>query len=197
MDIDIDLSPKYKSDALFPKATRASTVENGELKKHLVGLYFQTVPTDQVTGLAAIPYKDAEANGLFKIDMLTVNMLGEFDNIFDSKAQMRALTKIPPDWTLLEDASVVKNLFHLSKHAELVTKIKPKSVSELADCLSLIRPDKRHLIDKYIHNRKDPEILTELYTKREKSDLRKSHAIPYALLIVIQLHLIKEGLYDI
>lgn len=196
MDIDIDLSPKFKSEALFPNAPRASAVENGELKKHLVGLYFQNVPIDPVTGLTAIPYKDAESNGLFKIDMLTVNMLGEF-NMFDDKLQMRELTKIPPDWSLLEDPQIVPHLFHLSKHTELVTKIKPRSVSQLADCLALIRPDKRHLIDKYIVNRDDPEVLTELYTKREKSDLRKSHAIPYALLIVIQLHLIKEGLYEI
>ncbi len=197
MDIDIDLSPIYKPEALFPQTIKASMVENGELKKHPVGLYFQTVPIDQVTGLAAIPYKDAESNSLFKIDMINVNMLAEFDGIFDNKKQMRDLTKIPPDWSMLEDPEIIKNLFHIGKHADVITKIKPRSISELADCLSIIRPSKRHLIDKYVKDRKDQELLTELYTKRDKSDFRRSHAVPYALLIVIQLHLIKEGLYDI
>ena len=61
---------------------------------------------------------------------------------------------------------------------------------------AIIRPEKRHLIDKYIKNKKNQSILDELYDKREKSDLRKSHAIPYALLIVIQLHLIEELLNE-
>lgn len=196
MDIDIDISPKFKSEAVFPKAPRASTVENGELKKHLVGLYFQSVPTDPVTGLTAIPYKDAETHGLFKIDMLTVNMLAHFD-YFDDKLQVRELTKIPPDWNMLEDANIVEKLFQISKHSELITRVKPKSISELADCLALIRPEKRHLVNKYIANRKDPDLLKELYIKDGKGAYRKSHAIPYAMLIVIELHLIKEGLYEV
>ena len=34
----------------------------------------------------------------------------------------------------------------------------------------------------------------ELYVKVDASDLRKSHAIPYALIIVLQLHLIEGGI---
>ncbi|WAX21730.1 hypothetical protein [Stenotrophomonas phage RAS14] len=196
MDIDIDLSSKFKSKALFPNAPRASRVENGELEEHLVGLYFQKVPVDPVTGLTAIPFKDTDAHGIFKIDMLPSVLLGNFTAIED-KQQIRELTKIPPDWTLLEDESIVEKLFQISKHAELITRVKPKSISELADCLALIRPEKRHLVNKYIANRKDPELLKELYIKDGKGAYRKSHAIPYAMLIVIELHLIKEGLYEV
>ncbi|QDJ96404.1 hypothetical protein Xoosp13_218 [Xanthomonas phage Xoo-sp13] len=184
MDIDIDITPKFKPDSLF-KITHASIVENGELKKHNVGVYFQNIPVDKVSGLAAIPYKEAQDHGFFKIDMLNLNIL---DN-FESKDEIRELLKIEPDWTLLEDPEVVEKLFHLAKHFETIQKIKPSSVSELADCLAIIRPNKIKLVDKYAKNKK--AVIKELYTKRDPSDLRKSHAIPYALLIVLQLHLIK------
>lgn len=187
MDIDIDITPKFKPDSLF-NITHASIVEKGELKKHNVGVYFQNIPKDAVTGLAAIPYKEAQDHGYFKIDMLNLNILENFE----SKDEIRQLLKIEPDWSMLEDEEVVSKLFHLSKHYETVKKIKPKSVSELADCLAIIRPNKVHLVDKYVKNKR--AVLKELYTKRDASDLRKSHAIPYALLIVLQLHLIKAEL---
>ena len=63
---------------------------------------------------------------------------------------------------------------------------------ELADVLALIRPNKKHLIDKYVKNKQS--VRKELYKKVDASDLRKSHAIPYALLIVLQLHLIKANI---
>jgi hypothetical protein len=70
--------------------------------------------------------------------------------------------------------------------------MKPQSVSDLADCLAIIRPNKVKLADKYLKNKR--AVIKELYTKRDPSDLRKSHAIPYALLIVLQLHLIKADI---
>ena len=184
MDIDIDITPKFKPDSLF-NITHASIVEKGELKKHNVGVYFQNIPKDAVTGYSAIPYKEAQEHGFFKIDMLNLNILENFE----SKDEIRQLLKIEPVWTLLEDEEVVSNLFHLAKHYDTLQKLKPRSVSDLADCLAIIRPNKTHLIDKYVKNKK--AVLKELYTKRDPSDLRKSHAIPYALLIVLQLHLFK------
>lgn len=187
MDIDIDISSKFKPERIFP-IIHASMVEKGELKKHIVGVYFQTMPVDHVTGLAAIPYKEADAHGFFKIDMLNLNIL----DMFESKDEITHLLKKEPDWSLLDDPEVVKKLFHLGRHYEVVNKIKPKSVSALADCLAIIRPNKIGLLDKYVNNKST--VIKELYMKREPSDLRKSHAIPYALLIVLQLHLIKADI---
>lgn len=184
MDIDIDVTPKFKPEKIF-KVVNASIVEKDELKKHNVGIYFQSIPVDKVTGYAAIPYKEANDHGFFKIDMLPLHILENFD----SKDEIRQLLKIDPDWTMLEDPEVVEKLFHLSKHYDTIQKIQPRSVSDLADCLAIIRPNKIKLADKYLKNKK--AIIKELYTKRDPSDLRKSHAIPYALLIVLQLHLIK------
>lgn len=184
MDIDIDIAPNVKVQKIFPKSIPASIVESGEIKKHLVGMYFQSIPVDDITKVAAIPYKEAEEFGFFKVDMLNLNLLENFT----SKEEIKELLDIEPDWTLLEDSDVVSKLFHLSKHFDTVNLIKPTSVEELADCLALIRPNKSKLIDKYIKNKAKTRI--ELYEKNEASDLRKSHAIPYALLIVLQLHLI-------
>lgn len=191
MDIDIDISPKVNIDNIF-KLTHASIIEKNKLKKHLVGVYFQNIPKDPITNYAAIPYNQAEQLGYYKIDMLHVNLLEKFQNIFESKNEMKVLMNRTPNWKLLENKQIVEQLFHISNHFDVVYQIKPKSVLELADVLAIIRPGKKILIDKYIRNKK--EIRKELYTKREKSDLRKSHAIPYALMIVIQLNLIELGL---
>lgn len=187
MDIDIDLQPGIDPNKLFRNIIPASRVEEGELKKHLVGYYFQDIPVDPVTGYSAIPYDKSEDLGYLKIDLLTVNILENFR----SKKEMRQLLKKEPDWTLLHDEEVVKKLFHLGNHFDVVSKVRPTSVQELADVFALIRPNKRPLLNKYMKNPK--KIRVELFTKREAMDMRKAHAIPYALLIVLQLHLIKQG----
>lgn len=187
MDIDIDLQPNVDPTKLFRNIISASQVQDGELKKHNVGYYFQDIPVDSVTGLAAIPYNKSEDLGYMKIDLLTVNLLKHFK----SKKEMRDLLKKEPDWSLLEDEEVVKTLFQLGKHFSIVSRVKPTSVQEIADVFALTKPNKRPLLDKYIEN--PDKYRVELFTKRAPEDMRKSHAIPYALLITLQLHLIKQG----
>jgi DNA polymerase III alpha subunit len=187
MDIDIDTSPDFDPSKLFRDAVRASRVEKGELKPHLVGWYFQKIPKDKLTQLSAIPYDIAEDYGYKKIDILHLNLLKQFK----SKEEMRKLLKIEPDWNLLLQSNIVEQLFHLSGHYDTLVKIKPRSIEELADVLALIRPGKFNLIDKYVKDKK--EVRKVLYDKKLASDLRKSHAIPYAQLIVLQLHKIKEA----
>lgn len=188
MDIDIDIKPSADTLGLFPSATHASIVEKGKLKKHLVGHYFQNIPKDEVTQLSAIPYDKAEDYGFIKIDLLNLSLL----DIFNSKKEIKVLLKKEPDWDILTDPNVVKKCFHISNHFDLINKVKPKSVLELADVLALIRPNKINLLNKYLKDRE--KCRPELYCKTDKSDLRKSHAIPYALLIVLQLHLIKADI---
>jgi DNA polymerase III alpha subunit len=187
MDIDIDVSDNKLAREIL-NATRASIIENGELKPHIVGLYFQNIPKDKMTNFAAIPYDLADEYGYGKIDILNLSFLENFT----SKEQIRKLLKRSPTWKLLADENVISKLFHLSKHEETLKKICPSSIEELADTLALIRPNKKHLISKYIKNK--IETRKELYTKVDASDLRKSHAIPYALIIVLQLHLIEAGI---
>lgn len=190
MDIDIDIAPGHDPLKLFPTVIRASMLEDGRLKEHGVGYYFQTIPVDKITGLAAIPYKQTEDLGYFKTDFLKLHILKQFK----SKAEMRRLQRVEPNWSLLEDPEVVKDLFHLGKHFKLVNTVHPTSIQEVADVFALIRPNKRPLLYKYVKN---PEkYREELYTKRMPEDMRKSHAYAYALTIVLQLHLIEQGRYE-
>ncbi len=187
MDIDIDLPTNFNPKDYFD-VTLASMLEKKELKKHVAGVYFQNIPVDTITNLSAIPYKDAEDEGFLKIDMLHLSFL----NVFKSKNEMKVLLKKPPNWDLLKDAKTVKKLFHLGNHYDLVRRVNPTSISELSDILALIRPNKLKLVDKYLKNKES--VLKELYTKTSPSDMRKSHTVPYAMIIVLQLHLINAGI---
>ena len=185
MDIDIDLKPDFNPDALF-SVVHASMEENGIIRKHPAGVYFQNIPRDSETGLSAIPYKESEEMGYMKIDFLHLTLLNKFKN----KTQMKKLLKIEPNWSLLENEAIVRSLFHIGNHFDLVDQIQPTSVQQLSDILALIRPGKRNMLSAYLES---PEsVRPELYTKRINSDMRKSHTIPYALLIVLQLHMIEH-----
>ena len=190
MDIDLDLKTDFDPLEIFDEAIRASMVKNQDLVKHNVGVYFQTIPVDAMTGLAAIPYEQAEEVGYFKVDFLHLSLL----DVFESKKEIRELLKIEPDWSLLMRPDIVPKLFQISKQYDLVSKLAPKSVQELADVIALMRPGKRHLVNAYL---KDKTLIREeLYRKPddEKYYFKKSHSVAYALNIVLQLHLIKAGI---
>lgn len=186
MDIDLDFPTKFDPTKVFDKIVPASMVKDGALVKHPCGHYLQAIPVDPHTNLAAIPYEEAEALGYFKIDFLHLSVLDHFAN----KNEIRTLLKMEPNWKLLLDEQHVPKLFQIHKHARLLAKVRPCSIQELADCIALIRPGKRHLIDKYLNDR-DTVREKELYTKdKEGYTFKRSHALAYAMTIVLQLHLI-------
>jgi len=117
--------------------------------------------------------------------------LGVYNN-FSSREEIEALLQIEPDWNLLLIPAEQKKLFQLANHGDVLTTIKPRSVEELADVLALIRPGKRQLTKLYLAQR---EICRRtLYAKDESGyAFKKAHAIAYALVIVLQLHLISTG----
>lgn len=188
MDIDIDFSPSFDVKDVFSDVIIASRVENGKLVKHNVGAYFQRIPVDSQTGLSAIPYDRAEEFGYFKIDFLHLHNL----KWFESKEEIRTLVKTDPDWSLLQKREVVEKLFQIKKHYDIVSKVKPKSVVELADTIALIRPGKRQFLKAYLNDKKAirPLLFQDTGTGYF---YKKSHAISYALTIVLELHLIKGG----
>ncbi len=191
MDVDLDFPSSFDPVEYFQQAVRASIVKKGELTKHPVGAYLQNIPRDPVTQLSAIPYEEAEQVGYFKIDFLHLSLLDDFA----TKEEIRTLLKIEPDWTLLQDEEQVTKLFQIHKHFKILTKIKPTSVQELADCIALIRPGKRHLLDAYTKNKL--VVRQELYRRPDEEGqyyFKKGHAVAYALNIILQLHLIKGGI---
>ena len=189
-DIDIDVSKLQRSKVieLFGNTiVCASNVVEGELLPHQVGTYFQNIPRDKMTGLAAIPYKKTNEYGYFKIDILPLELL----DVFNNKSEITRILKIPPNWKLLEDEIFVQKLFHIYKHFDLVSKVKPTSILEMADILALIRPEKIKLIDKYLNDKTNTR--HKLYEK-EGNSMRKSHAIPYAMLVIVNMYLLEHGI---
>lgn len=187
MDIDVDVSGSFDSDEIFPGWVHASLLQNGELRPHPCGVYPQTIDRDPVTHLAASPYKEAEKLGFMKIDFLHNTV---YDH-FQSREEIETLVTMEPEWDLMLIPTVQKKLFQLSKHGDIIDIIKPKTVEEVADILALIRPGKRNILDLYKIDR--TKARRALYSKTSKYYFKKSHAVGYALVIVLQLHLINLG----
>lgn len=185
-DIDIDFADRSKALSLF-KYHRASRIEDNKIVHHNTGVYFHDVPIDAKTNLSAIPYDQAEEQGFFKIDFLNV---GIYKNIKDENHLIQ-LMETEPLWDLLEQKDFTDLLFHINGHSGLMKQMKPRSVEELAMCIALIRPAKRHLIGKTW-----TEIGTEIWKRPENDEyyFKKSHATAYALSIIVQMNQICESI---
>ena len=185
-DIDIDFLDREQALKVFDH-TVASRLDSNKLVKHNTGIYLHDVPVDPISGLCAIPYTDAEALGYFKIDFLNV---GIYKGVRD-EAHLIQLMETEPLWDLLEQDDFTNLLFHINGYGGLLRKLKPKSILELAACLALIRPGKRHLQEKTWN-----DIMDQIWEKPANGDyhFKKSHAIAYATAIVVQMNLICEGI---
>ena len=183
-DIDIDVKDR---DVLLEKLKHipASIIQNGEIKKHNTGVYFTDIPVHPFTNTANIDYKQAEDRGYFKLDILNV---GVYEKVKDEK-HLQQLIDQEPDWSLLEHKEIVEQLFHIHNHYDIVSKLKPKSVEQLAAVLAVIRPAKRSLL-----NATWPEIESNVWVKPNDDSyyFKKSHAIGYALAICVQMNLMSN-----
>ena len=102
---------------------------------------------------------------------------------------MQELIDQEPDWSLLEHKEIVEQLFHIHNHFDIINKLKPKSVEELAAVLAIIRPAKRHLLNESWNN------INENVWKKPTDDsyyFKKSHAVGYALAICVQLNVLSN-----
>jgi DNA polymerase III alpha subunit len=187
-DVDIDFFDRDGTLRLFKHAP-ASIIKDGKIEKHKTGVYFHAVPTHPVTGHSTLDYKKAEERGYFKIDCLNVNI---YKNI-KSEQELVELMIEEPDWDMLKDPKVVENLFHLNSHFNIVSKLEPKNIEQLAAVLAIIRPAKRGLMYKNW-----VDILKEVWLKPTDGSyfFKKSHAIAYAHAIVVQMNLIKKDKYS-
>jgi len=112
------------------------------------------------------------------------------DPITNIEEELVRLMNTEPLWDLLEQDDFTDLLFHVNGHGWLMRKMKPRSVEELAMCIALIRPAKKHLIGQTW-----TEIGQEIWTKPENGEyyFKKAHAVAYAHAIVVQMNQICEA----
>ena len=187
-DVDIDFFDRDETLKLF-KHTPASIIKNDKTEKHKTGVYFHAIPINPVTKNASLDYKKAEDRGYFKIDMLNVNI---YKNV-KSEQELVELMIQEPDWDMLKDPKVVDQLFHLNGHFNIVSKLEPKNIEQLAAVLAIIRPAKRGLMYKVW-----TDILKEVWIKPTDGSyfFKKSHAVAYAQAILVQMNLMNRAKYS-
>jgi len=181
-DIDIDTGNRDKLLKLL-KHIPASIKDKNGLKKHNTGVYCTDIPINPILGVSNIEYKEAEARGYFKLDILNVSI---YNGVKDEKHLVELLNQ-EPLWELLTAQEFSSQLFHVGEHSSILKIMKPKSIEQLAMVLAIIRPAKRYLLGKSWET-----IKNEVWVKPTDRSyfFKKAHAIAYAHAIIVQMNLI-------
>lgn len=184
-DIDIDTGQRENILALFKTIKAVNKYKLDGVDTSPTGVYFQNIPINPFYDqpISALDKSQAADLGFFKIDILNVNLYHDIrDNI-----HMNELYEREPNWSLLQKPEVVEQLFHLNNYFWLLEKMKPTTIMQLAMCLALIRPGKKHLIDL------DWCVIEKtIWEPTEEYYFKKSHAIAYANIIKVHLNLIED-----
>lgn len=184
-DVDIDVSDR---DAALSGIVHvgASIGRGGELEQHNTGVYVQAITHDPATGRATIDHKEAAKHGYFKLDFLNVHI---YDGVRD-EAHLLELMDREPDWEFFTNATIVGELYQVREYADILARLRPQSIEDLAMILAIIRPAKAYLRDKSWEL-----IRREVWIKNPAAKgyhFKRSHAISYAAAIVVQLNLLIE-----
>ncbi len=188
-DIDLDFRDRGEIVSLFPNATRASqmTHDGTRFTKHETGMYFQNIPSDPDTKLAAFDYKIAEEFGYMKIDFLSNRV---YEGL--TPEDIDAFLEIETDWSWYLDERFytevpdTPSLVHLGGYYDLVRKYPPESLTDVAMLIALIRPAKKDLVGK------DKDyVLSKIWEKSEKGySFKKSHSFGYGLMVTLHAKII-------
>lgn len=183
MDIDLDFADRNQILNIIEH--RVAKLPSG--KNHNTGIYVTEVPHNPLTNQATIDYKTAEQRGYFKIDFLNVGIYKEVE----SEAQLQELINQEPLWELLEYPEFTDQVFHISGHSDILRKLKPKSLEQLACALAIIRPAKRYLADSDWNT-----IHQEVWIKPDNNEyfFKKSHSFSYAMAVIVHINLLCKKL---
>lgn len=186
-DIDIDLPDRQELLAVLKPVPASIQHTDGTFTKHNTGVYLQNIPQRPFQGISAIDYKQAEAQGWFKIDLLNNSI---YLGIRDSE-HLKQLVDQEPIWELLEHSEIVERLAHINNYADLLKFYRPRSLPELAMVIAVIRPGKRHLLGLSFQ-----EMEAEIWLPPSDGSYyyKKSHSYAFALSIMVQLNLLVEQL---
>ena len=182
-DVDIDLANRDLLLDKLPRYINASQEKDGDLTKHNSGVYLQNIPKYPIQNISTIPYDEAEERGYFKIDLLNNGIYNGIEN----ETHLDKLLETEVNWSLFEHKEIVEQLAHISNHFAIIEKHPPESIEQLAMILAMIRPGKRYLVGNTWE-----VIEKEVWEKTDEYFFKKSHAIGYAVAIIVQLNLICE-----
>lgn len=184
-DIDIDLGDRDKLLAVI-KHIPASMRNVNPPRKHPSGVYITDIPYDPVNDMSSLHYAEAEERGYFKLDLLNVHV---YENVKSEEHLVELMSD--PDWSMLNNKSIVGNLIHLGNAYDLMRRMPEpiNSIPRLAMFLAAMRPAKRHLIGKSWK-----EVNEAVWEKDQAGySFKRSHAIAYAQLVVVHMNLLKES----
>ena len=184
-DIDIDFGNREKALELL-KHHPAGIIRNNQLIKHNTGIYVTDIPVDPFTGVASIDHKVAEDRGYMKLDLLNVSLYTQIT----SEEHLTNLMFAEPLWQLLYERDVCEQLIHIGNHYDTLLKMPEPvdSIPRMAMFLAIIRPGKRHLIGKTWR-----EVAETIWDATEDGyTFKKSHAVAYAHLVIVNLNLLCE-----
>ena len=185
-DIDIDTADRRLVLDLFTH-TVAVIKRNNKTVKHNTGVYFHKMPSEPFTGMATIDHKEAEDRGFFKLDILNLSLYKDIK----TPQQLDELMAIEPQWDLLTHDEFTDMLFHVKGHGDILRRLKPTNIIQLASVLAIIRPAKRHLVDSSWD-----KIQSDVWVPPTDGTyyFKKSHAVAYAHAIVVQMNQLVETL---
>lgn len=187
-DIDIDFGDRDLALNLLDH-TPASILRDGQLVRHNTGVYATDVPKDPFTGQASLDYQIAEDRGYMKLDFLNVSLYTQIKN----EDHLQELMTQEPPWDLLYQPEFCGQLIHIGNHYKTLIKMPEAvtSIPRMAMLLSVIRPAKRHLI-----GLPWAEVAKTVWERPADDEyyFKKSHAVAYAHLVVVNINLLCEKL---
>ena len=121
---------------------------------------------------------------LNKFDFLNLNLYQQIK----SEKHLDILMNTEPDWTKLYDEEFCSKLIHVGNHYNLLLQMNyvVDSIEKMAAFLAVIRPAKRHLLHMSF------EEMSETVWDRnvEGYTFRRSHAVAYSTLVVVNMNLL-------
>lgn len=193
-DVDLDVKDRDRAVQLFDSITASQLDQHGNLTRHKSGLYFQNIPVDPITGYAAFPYDIAEPLGYYKIDFLPYHI---YDGVKSETHLNKLLARAQGDefpWGWFQEERFYTNdephlqVTQLGRQLGLCRRYPPKSVEDLAILNALIRPRKKYLIGETWDTIR--ELVWEKIPEEEGYFFKKSHAVAFALAILVHIQLI-------
>lgn len=181
-DIDIDVGKSFIPDKTW---IQASIFSNNLIKNHPSGYYLYSIP--KIYGLSAIDYKVLDRLDINKVDFLHNSVYDKFE----SHEEVVYYASMSPDWNLLKDYDIVKQLPHINQYYDTIQKFNITSIRELANFLSLLRPGKKHLIEQYLSISDNTIMDEEIYKAVDAYYFKKAHAYSYAKMIILQMNFLK------